>query len=282
MSHLIRILLFSVLLLVSACTESVQQSIDSSAATTVASTFEAQSNSEQQTTIAYEPTVTSIFCSECQLVEVTRVVDGDTIDTSIGPVRFFGVDTPERGKTCFTEATEFSRVLIGSQVRIEDGPRLEDTYGRRLAYVYDRSGNSIEVQLLAAGLAEAWRRDGQHMNMFIELEATARSTATGCLWSSIEKASMTDVETILGTFDPIEHLADFIIDRELATTHVFGFTDLDGDEIYFASGRLGLPTRSNTSTWLAEELDHGAWIIETDGEIWEVNDSAVTPTRVWP
>ena len=282
MSHLISVLLFSVLLLISACTETVQQSIDSSAATTVASTVGAQSNSEQQPTIADEPTATSIFCPGCQLVEVAGIVDGDTIDTNIGRVRFFGVDTPERGESCFTEATEFSRLLIGSQVRIEDGPRLEDTYGRRLAYVYDSSGNSIEVQLLAAGLAESWTRDGQHMNMFIGLEANARNNAVGCLWSSIEKASMTDAESILGTFDPIEHLADFIIDRELSTTHVFGFTDLDGNEVYFASGRLGLPARSNTSTWLAEELDNGVWIIEKDGEIWEVNDSAVTPTRLWP
>ena len=274
MSHLISILLFSVLLLVSACTESVQQPIDSSAATTVASTVGAQSNFEQQPTIADEPTAISIFCPECQLVEVTGIVDGDTIDTSIGRVRFFGVNTPERGKSCFTEATEFSRLLIG--------PRLEDTYGRRLTYVYDSSGNSIEVQLLAAGLAEAWTRYGQHMNMFIRLEANARSNDAGCLWSSIEKASMTDTESILGAFGPIEHLADFIIDKELSTTHVFGFTDVDGDEVYFASGRLGLPTRSDTSTWLAEELDHGAWIIETDGEIWEVDDSAVTPTRLWP
>jgi len=274
MSHLISILLFSVLLLVSACTESVQQPIDSSAATTVASTVGAQSNFEQQPTIADEPTAISIFCPECQLVEVTGIVDGDTIDASIGRVRFFGVNTPERGKSCFTEGTEFSRLLIG--------PRLEDTYGRRLTYVYDSSGNSIEVQLLAAGLAEAWTRYGQHMNMFIRLEANARSNDAGCLWSSIEKASMTDTESILGAFDPIEHLADFIIDKELSTTHVFGFTDVDGDEVYFASGRLGLPTRSDTSTWLAEELDHSAWIIETDGEIWEVDDSAVTPTRLWP
>ena len=160
MSHLISVLLFSVLLLVSACTESVQQSIDSSAATTVDSTVGGQSNSEQQPPIADEPTAILIFCPECQLVEVTGIVDGDTIDTSIGRVRFFGVDTPERGEFCFTEATEFSRLLIGNQVRIEDGPRLEDTYGRRLAYVYDSLGNSIEVQLIIAGLAEAWTRHG--------------------------------------------------------------------------------------------------------------------------
>ncbi len=282
MSQLIGVLLFSVLLLVSACAQPTQQTIDSSVATAVAATVGAKATPTQLPGVALGPPATSIFCPGCQLVEVTGIVDGDTIDTSIGRVRFFGVDTPERGEACFTEATEFSRLLIGSQVRLEDGPRLEDTYGRRLAYVYDSSGNSIEVQLLAAGLAEAWTRDGQHRNMFIGLEANARSNSAGCLWSSIENASMNDAVSKLSAFDPIEHLADFIIDQELSPTHVFGLTDVDGDEVYFASGRLGLPTRSNTSTWLAEELDHGGWIIETDDEIWEVYDSTATPTRLWP
>jgi hypothetical protein len=33
-----------------------------------------------------------------------------------------------------------------------DGPRLTDAFDRRLAYVYDASGNSIDVQLVAGGM----------------------------------------------------------------------------------------------------------------------------------
>jgi len=115
-------------------------------------------------------------------VEVTGIVDGDTIDTSIGRVRFFGIDTPERGDVCFAEATDFTRLLVGRQVRLEDGPRLEDSFGRRLAYVYDPFGNSIDVQLVARGFATAWTRDGQHRDVLVELEANARSNGAGCLW----------------------------------------------------------------------------------------------------
>ena len=103
-------------------------------------------------------------------------------DTSIGRVRFFGVDTPERGDKCFTEATDFTRLLVGSQVRLEDGPRLEDIYGRRLAYIYDTSGNSIDVQLIAGGFASAWTRDGQHRDVLIGLEESAKTNNAGCLW----------------------------------------------------------------------------------------------------
>ena len=76
---------------------------------------------------------------------VTRVIDGDTIDTGIGRIRFYGVDSPERDERCFDEATEFTRRLVGVAVRVENGPRMEDQFGRLLRYVYDLSGNSIEV-----------------------------------------------------------------------------------------------------------------------------------------
>lgn len=129
------------------------------------------------------PPTTSFTCRDCQLVRVIGVVDGDTIDTSIGRVRFFGVDTPERGEVCFKEATEFTRLLVGSQVRLEDGPRLEDSFGRRLAYVYETSGNSIDVQLIAGGFARAWTRDGQYKDVLVGMEQRAKSNKAGCLWN---------------------------------------------------------------------------------------------------
>jgi micrococcal nuclease len=125
---------------------------------------------------------TIITCLDCQLVEVTRVIDGDTIDTSIGRVRFYGVDTPERGETCFSEATEATESFAGSQVRLEDGPRLTDSFARRLAYVYGASGNSIDVQLVAGGYARAWTQDGQHRDVLVGLEKSARENEAGCLW----------------------------------------------------------------------------------------------------
>ncbi len=140
------------------------------------------------------PPATSFSCPDCQLVSVTNVVDGDTIDTSLGRVRFFGIDTPERGDDCFTEATDFTRLLVGSQVRLEDGPRLEDTYGRRLAYIYDSSGNSIDVQLIAGGFAIAWTRDGQHRDVLVGLEESAKVNRAGCLWATYSSTSSSEYD----------------------------------------------------------------------------------------
>ena len=191
-SYLILVSAVIAVLMVS-CSES-SGDVDALVSTSVAATIGAQSNSEQQSPVSDGSYETSIYCPDCQLVEVTGVVDGDTIDTSIGRVRFFGVDTPERGEECFTEATEFTRLLVGSQVRLEDGPRLEDTYGRRLAYIFDSSGNSIDVQLIAAGFAKAWTRDGQHRDTLVGLAESAKVSRAGCLWAGHNSTSSSDYD----------------------------------------------------------------------------------------
>jgi len=79
--------------------------------------------------------------------EVTRVVDGDTIEVELPAgeedVRLIGVDTPETVKPgepvqCFgPEASAFTKDLLeGETVRLEFDRELRDVYDRLLAYVY--------------------------------------------------------------------------------------------------------------------------------------------------
>ena len=125
----------------------------------------------------------SLVCNDCKLVDVNRIIDGDTIDTSVGRVRFYGVNTPEKGERCFQEASDFTRRVSGNKVRIENGPRPTDAYGRRLAYVYESTGESIDAQLISAGFATAWTKDGQHRDQLLKLEHNARKSRSGCLWN---------------------------------------------------------------------------------------------------
>ena len=132
-------------------------------------------------------TVSGILDSETKnQVEVLRVIDGDTLDVLISDVahrvRLFGVDTPERGERCYNEATERLRQLAGDLVRIEPGPRTEDTYGRLLFYLYTPSGESIDETLIREGLATAWTRDGQYRDYLVGLERVAQRQGGGCLW----------------------------------------------------------------------------------------------------
>ena len=87
---------------------------------------------------------TTLCCSNCPAIPVLRVIDGDTFTTSGDQsVRLFGVDTPERGEECYTEATARLRELAGGEVRVEFGPRSSDRYGRLLYYTYTLDGIDV-------------------------------------------------------------------------------------------------------------------------------------------
>ena len=122
---------------------------------------------------------TDISCASCEPERVIQIIDGDTIETAEGPVRAYGVDTPEQGERYFSEATRRMGQLAGRYVRMEAGPRPTDDYGRILAYLYADSGTSIDEILIREGLATAWEPDGQNRDRLMRLEAQARLSGQG-------------------------------------------------------------------------------------------------------
>ncbi len=119
-------------------------------------------------------------------VSVDRVIDGDTIDVLAAQtplrVRFYGIDTPERGKRCADEATARTAALVGSAVVLVPDARQQDRFQRELRYVFTPDGRSIDATLIAEGLALAWREDGSLREPLIALEDAAREAQRGCLW----------------------------------------------------------------------------------------------------
>ena len=120
-----------------------------------------------------------LTCKECDLIDVLRVIDGDTIETNLGIIRLYGVDTPEIEEKCFQLAKTETERLAGYRIRIENGPRAKDRYGRKLAYVYTENGDSIDGNLIENGFAKAWEKDGQHRNYLMDLEKNA---SKDCVW----------------------------------------------------------------------------------------------------
>ena len=120
-------------------------------------------------------------------VNVVRIIDGDTLVVrSLATeltVRLYGVDTPERGEACFTEATERLKELAGAHVQLLPDARLADRYDRQLRYVYSASGELIDLALVAEGLGRAWTEDGGFREEIIAAEAQARGAGNGCLWA---------------------------------------------------------------------------------------------------
>lgn len=90
---------------------------------------------------------------------MVSVVDGDTIETSIGTVRIIGIDAPELGECGYDEATTFVSSLLppGDPITLELPPGENDTdaYGRLLRYIDTPQGVDIGSSLLTAGLAVA-------------------------------------------------------------------------------------------------------------------------------
>lgn len=79
-----------------------------------------------------------------ELVLVTKVIDGDTIQIETGKkVRYIGIDTPElhhpqKGQECFAmQAFEENKKWVeGKRVRLEKDVSETDRYGRLLRYVW--------------------------------------------------------------------------------------------------------------------------------------------------
>jgi micrococcal nuclease len=95
--------------------------------------------------------------------EVTRVVDGDTVEATVDgqteDVRYIGVDTPESVKPdtpveCFAlAASHFNEDLVeGKTVRLDFDAERRDVYGRLLAYVH-LGDRFVNAELIERGYA---------------------------------------------------------------------------------------------------------------------------------
>jgi len=138
---------------------------------------------EQLTQLVLPPGVT---LDNLQRAELVEVVDGDTIDVlidgALARVRYFGVDTPERGQICYREALDRNQLLLGETVLLLPDNRDEDDFGRLLRYVFLPDGTSVDATLVAEGFGYAWTRDGRYRDQIVALEDEAKAAARGCLW----------------------------------------------------------------------------------------------------
>ena len=103
-------------------------------------------------------------CVETDQGVVQRVVDGDTVDVSVGGtttrIRLLNVDTPEtvdpnEPVQCLgPEATEFLKSVLpaGTAVRLEYNEERTDRYDRTLAAVFTPDGKLVNAEIARQGL----------------------------------------------------------------------------------------------------------------------------------
>lgn len=111
----------------------------------------------------------------CYFDNVTRIVDGDTIETERGSIRLALVDAPEYNETGGNEAREFvlSICPVGSTVTVdEDDNQTGGSYGRTVGVVYC-NGLNLNAELVENGFATIDER-------FCEVSEFADEEWTGC------------------------------------------------------------------------------------------------------
>jgi micrococcal nuclease len=127
--------------------------------------------------------------------QVLRVIDGDTIEVSIGDktykVRYIGVDTPETEhperptEPMGKEAAAKNEELVGGKVvELEKDVSETDKYGRLLRYVWV-GDLMVNAELVRLGLAQVstYPPDVKYQDLFLQLQKEAREAQRG-LWGA--------------------------------------------------------------------------------------------------
>jgi endonuclease YncB( thermonuclease family) len=125
--------------------------------------------------------------------EVSRVVDGDTLDVTLARggstrVRLIGIDTPERGDCYADRATaEAQSLALGKRVvlRGDATQATRDRYGRLLAYVWLPGGRDLGYRLVDGGFGKVYVYDRpfRRLDAYRGAEDASRSAGRG-LWGS--------------------------------------------------------------------------------------------------
>ena len=129
--------------------------------------------------------------------KVTRVIDGDTIEITLGGqmdrVRLILVDTPEtvapgQPVGCFgPEASAFTKSLltVGLIVTLEKDVSERDRFDRLLRYVYLPDGRMLNEVLIAEGYAQVatFPPDVKYVDRMLAAQRAARDAGKG-LWTA--------------------------------------------------------------------------------------------------
>ncbi len=128
--------------------------------------------------------------SDSTVVQVVRVIDGDTIQVCCvfgdrEKVRYIGINTPDthhpmRGVEPYgKEAAEANRKLVdGKTVSLEFDVEQRDRYGRLLAYVFLKDGIFVNAWLVEHGFAQVMTvpPNVRYQELFLKLQRGVRDS----------------------------------------------------------------------------------------------------------
>jgi micrococcal nuclease len=123
---------------------------------------------------------------------VDRIIDGDTFVLTDGKrVRLLGIDAPEIGEHCGTQAMQkLASLILDQMVYLEKDVSETDQYDRLLRYVFIDGAfvhSMLFVNLILVEEGYAWAGsyspDVKYASELADAEKSARNRNRGCLWN---------------------------------------------------------------------------------------------------
>ncbi|MDD2225372.1 MAG: thermonuclease family protein [Candidatus Shapirobacteria bacterium] len=134
---------------------------------------------------------TPIVKQEQELVEVVKVIDGDTVIVKINgkeeSIRLVGIDTPEKNECFEKEATKRAKELMeNKKIKLEADSSQDnkDKYDRLLRYVYLEDGTLVNKKLVEEGfgMEYTYKIDYKFQTEFKKVEKMAKEKKIG-MWA---------------------------------------------------------------------------------------------------
>jgi len=150
--------------------------------------------------------LSAIASADCPNVEwdetqiLKKINDGDTVTLENDRlVRFIGINTPEINYRDINQSARYAleaKALLERYIRPGDKIHLvydktkQDKYGRKLAYVYTKTGRNLGLLQLKAGLAHHWviGKNDKFWRCFQDAQGQAKLRKKG-VWSDFKPLS---------------------------------------------------------------------------------------------
>jgi len=139
-----------------------------------------------------------------QKTNVTRIIDGDTIETELGKIRLAGINTPEKSMEGYEEAKNFLSLYLDREIEVEI--KEKDRYQRNLAYIFFQN-KMINEEILTKGLGHLYYySEDKYTEKLKKSEQKARKQEIGIWRKSNDKCASCIILIELNEIDPGEYV----------------------------------------------------------------------------